>query len=230
MEIRVLGSVELELGGRRLRLGGPKQRALLSLLALNANLTVSVDRLIDGLWGEEPPASAAKMVQLYVSQLRKLLAKEAGAEIVTHGRGYQLRLDREAVDAVRFERLVAEAAGAGVPRRAPTAGPRGPQAEVRAGDVASGRPERAVLALERALLLWRGAPLGDLVGEPFAWREIARLDDLRSRRSGSWSRRSSRSAAITWVRCSSAANSRFRMLSRPARRGGRAGTAPTPRA
>ena len=75
MEIRVLGPVELELSGRRLRLGGPKQRALLSLLALNANLTVSVDRLIEGLWGEEPPASAAKMVQLYVSQLRKLLAE-----------------------------------------------------------------------------------------------------------------------------------------------------------
>jgi predicted ATPase/DNA-binding SARP family transcriptional activator len=179
MEIRVLGPVELELGGRRLGLGGPKQRALLSLLALNANLTVSVDRLIEGLWGEEPPASGAKMVQLYVSQLRKLLAEEAGAEIVTHGRGYELRLDREAVDAARFERLVAEASGAHVPRRAQTARRRGPQAEVRASEVPSGRPERAVSALERALSLWRGAPLGDLVGEPFAGREIARLDDLR---------------------------------------------------
>ena len=229
MGIRVLGPVELELGGRRLRLGGPKQRALLSFLALNANLAVSVDRLIEGLWGEEPPASAAKMVQLYVSQLRKLLAEEAGAEIVTHGRGCQLRLDREAVDAARFERLVAEASGARVPRRAATAGQRGPQAEVRAGDVASGRPERVVSALERALSLLRGAPLGDLVGRsPGARSPVSTT--CGSRRSSSWSRQSSRSAAITWVRCSSAANSRFRMLSRRARRGGRAGTAPTPRA
>jgi WD40 repeat protein/DNA-binding SARP family transcriptional activator len=153
MEIRVLGPVELELGGRRLGLGGPKQRALLSLLALNANLTVSVDRLIEGLWGEEPPASAAKMVQLYVSQLRKLLAEEAGAEIVTHGRGYELRLDREAVDAARFERLVAEASR---------------------GDRNGGPGEAA----HRALGLWRGPPLADLVDEPFAAAEARRLEEL----------------------------------------------------
>src|SRR5918997_3329027 len=109
MEIRLLGPVELELGDRLVTLGGPKQRAVLSLLALNANTTVSVDRLIEGLWGEEPPASAPKMVQLYVSQLRKLLAEEAGAQIVTHGRGYELRLEADAVDAARVERLVAEA-------------------------------------------------------------------------------------------------------------------------
>ena len=181
MEIRVLGPVEVELGGRRLRLGGPKQRAVLSLLALNANLTVSIDRLIDGLWENAQPASAAKMVQLYVSQLRKLLGEDGGCEIVTHGRGYELRLDPEAVDAARFERLIAEASGVHVPRRAPTARPRGPQAEVRASEVPSGRPERAVSALERALSLWRGAPLADLVDEPFAGREIARLDDLRLR-------------------------------------------------
>jgi predicted ATPase/DNA-binding SARP family transcriptional activator len=153
MEIRVLGPVELELGGRRLRLGGPKQRALLSVLALNANLTVSVDRLIEGLWGEEPPASAAKMVQLYVSQLRKLLAEEPGAEIVTHGRGYELRLDREAVDAARFERLVAEAS-------------RGDHNGA-AGEIA-----------HRALGLWRGPPLADLMDEPFAAAEARRLDEL----------------------------------------------------
>ena len=153
MEIRILGPVELELGGRRLRLGGPKQRALLSLLALNANLTVSVDRLIEGLWGEEPPASAAKMVQLYVSQLRKLLAEEAGTEIVTHGRGYELRLDREAVDAAKFERLVAEASR---------------------GDHNGGAGEAA----HRALGLWRGPPLADLVDEPFAAAETRRLEEL----------------------------------------------------
>src|SRR5688500_4804836 len=153
MEIRVLGPVELELGGRRLRLGGPKQRALLSLLALNANLTVSVDRLIEGLWGEEPPASAAKMVQLYVSQLRKLLAEEAGAEIVTHGRGYELRLDHEAVDAARFERLVAEASR---------------------GDHNGGAGESA----HRAPGIWRGPPPADLGDEPFAAAEARRLEEV----------------------------------------------------
>jgi DNA-binding SARP family transcriptional activator len=86
-EIRVLGPFEVELGGRPLRLGGPKQRAVLSLLALNANVTVSIDRLIEGLWDKEQPPSAAKMVQLYVSRLRKLLVEDSGAEIVTHGRG-----------------------------------------------------------------------------------------------------------------------------------------------
>jgi DNA-binding SARP family transcriptional activator len=113
MEIRVLGPVELELDGGPSRLGGPKQRAVLSLLALNANLTVSVDRLIEGLWGEEQPASAAKNVQLYVSQLRKLLVGQRGVEIVTRGRGYELRLDPEAVDALRFERLIGDASEGG---------------------------------------------------------------------------------------------------------------------
>ena len=151
MEVRLLGPVELELGDRPVTLGGPKQRAVLSLLALNANTTVSVDRLIEGLWGEEPPASAPKMVQLYVSQLRKLFAEEAGAEIVTHGRGYELRLDADAVDAARFERLVAEAShrnGAGA-------------------------------AAQRALTLWRGPPLADLDREPFAHVEVRRLEELQ---------------------------------------------------
>jgi DNA-binding SARP family transcriptional activator len=139
MQIRVLGPVEVERGGRPLRLRGPKQRAVLSMLALNANVTVSVERLIEGLWGEHQPASAPKMVQLYVSQLRRLLAEEAGTEIVTHGRGYELRLDPEAVDAARFERLVGEASHA--PRNGG------------AGDAA-----------HRALALWRGPPLADLVG------------------------------------------------------------------
>ena len=75
--------------------------------ALEANRTVSADRLAEGLWGEEPPSSAPKMVQLYVSQLRRLLDGN-GATIVTHGRGYELRLPADAVDVARFERLVDE--------------------------------------------------------------------------------------------------------------------------
>src|SRR3954453_14954918 len=78
------------------------------MLALQVNQTVSADRLSEGLWGERAPATAPKMVQLYVSQLRKLLRDGAG-EIVTRGRGYELRLAAERVDAARFERLIAAA-------------------------------------------------------------------------------------------------------------------------
>ena len=111
VEIRVLGRVDALADGRALRLRGSKQRAVLAMLALRANRTVGADELIDGLWGEDPPASAAKNLQLYVSQLRKALdAGGPAATIVTHGRGYELQLTEDAVDATRFERLVEEAA------------------------------------------------------------------------------------------------------------------------
>ena len=110
-EVRLLGSVEALVDGHSLSLGGSKQRSVVAMLALHANTTLSGDQLIDGLWGDDPPASAAKMVQLYVSRLRRALAESrAGAEIVTRGHGYQLRLPADAVDALRFERLVEEAA------------------------------------------------------------------------------------------------------------------------
>jgi len=86
-------------------LGAPKQRALLAMLALHANEHVSADRLSEGLWGEAQPATAPKMVQLYVSRLRKEL-DSSDAEIVTRGRGYELRIAPDAVDALRFERAV----------------------------------------------------------------------------------------------------------------------------
>src|SRR4051812_33739522 len=105
MEIRLLGLVEASQDGHAIPMGGPKPRALLAILALHANATVSVDRLIEGLWGEQPPATAPKAVQVLVSHLRKQLAG-ADAEIVTRGRGYELRVDPDDVDALRFERLL----------------------------------------------------------------------------------------------------------------------------
>ena len=108
MQIRLLGHLEASVDDRLLELGGSKQRAVLAMLGLEANQLVSADRLIDGLWGEEPPASAAKMVQTYVWRLRRVIAAEGGAEIVTRGRAYELRIDRESVDACRLERLVSE--------------------------------------------------------------------------------------------------------------------------
>src|SRR6478735_8989726 len=105
MEVLLLGLVEASHDGQALPLGGAKPRALLAILALNANTTVSTDRLIEGLWGERPPATAIKVLQVLVSQLRKQLAG-SDAEIVTRGRGYELRVDPDAVDALHFERLL----------------------------------------------------------------------------------------------------------------------------
>jgi DNA-binding SARP family transcriptional activator len=150
IEIRLLGLVEVHLEGQPLALGAAKQRAVLAILAVGANAPVSTDRLIEGLWGEDPPSSATKMVQLYVSQLRTLIDGN-GAEIVTRGRGYELRLPAESVDALRFERLVGVAArNDGVPNDAAT----------------------------EALALWRGPPLDDLADEPFATSETRRFEEL----------------------------------------------------
>ena len=143
--------MEASLDGREVALGPPQQRAVLAMLALQVNQTVSADRLCEGLWGERAPPTAPKMVQLYVSQLRKLLSGGAG-EILTRGRGYELRLASDRVDTARFERLVAAAGHADGP----------PNGEARA-----------------ALALWAGSPLADVAHEPFASDEIRRLEDLR---------------------------------------------------
>jgi WD40 repeat protein/DNA-binding SARP family transcriptional activator len=111
MDVHLLGPVEVVSDETPVALGGPKQRALLAMLALEAGTTVSMERLIDGLWGDDPPATAAKLVQLYVSHLRKAMAgcaNEGG--IATRGGGYELRVGRHRVDAARFERLLAQGA------------------------------------------------------------------------------------------------------------------------
>src|SRR5262245_60657075 len=108
MDIRVLGPFEASAEGQLVAIGAGKPRALLTLLALHEGTTVSTDRLVEALWGEEPPASAVKMLQLCVSQVRKALAASGdGAQIVTRGRGYELRLDDGSIDARRFEDLIA---------------------------------------------------------------------------------------------------------------------------
>jgi DNA-binding SARP family transcriptional activator len=109
VEIRVLGHLEASVGDRPLALGGSKQRAVLAMLALDANHAVTADRISEGLWGEVQPPSAGKMVQNYVWRLRRTLTGEGGAEILTRGRAYELQIDADLVDACRLERLVAEA-------------------------------------------------------------------------------------------------------------------------
>ncbi|TIS56678.1 BTAD domain-containing putative transcriptional regulator [Mesorhizobium sp.] len=150
MEYWVLGPLEVRDGDRSFPLAGTKQRALLALLLLNANRVVSRERLIDDLWGDEPPETAVTSVEVYVSRLRKLLPSET---LLTRPAGYLLEVEPESVDLFRFERLVAEA---------------------RQAD-----PERASRLLDEALKLWRGPALAEFVGEPFAQIEYGRLDDLR---------------------------------------------------
>jgi DNA-binding SARP family transcriptional activator/streptogramin lyase len=149
MEFRVLGPLEVEEEGQVLKLGGAKQRALLALLLLHANEAVSRDRLIDELWSSTPPETASAAIQVYVSQLRKLLGRDA---IITQPPGYLIRIQTGTLDLERFETSVARAQGA-------------PAAE-------------AAELLRQALGLWRGSPLAELDAS-FARAERARLDEQR---------------------------------------------------
>src|SRR5688572_20912596 len=101
MDVHLLGPVEAVVDGRPVALGATKQRALLAMLALDPGHTISADRLAAGLWGDAVPPSAHKMVQQYVSQLRRLLDGDP-AQIVTRGRGYELDLGGGTSDVVRF--------------------------------------------------------------------------------------------------------------------------------
>jgi DNA-binding SARP family transcriptional activator len=154
VEYRILGPLDVVVDGRTIMLGGRHQRALLALLLAQANEVVPVERLIDRLWDEAPPDTAANVVQGYVSQLRKLLGREA---IVTRGRGYALIAADGALDLERFEQ---RAAGG-------------------AAEHAAGRPERAAAELRAALALWRGPALGDVADLPAVRLIAARLDELR---------------------------------------------------
>jgi basic membrane lipoprotein Med (substrate-binding protein (PBP1-ABC) superfamily)/DNA-binding SARP family transcriptional activator len=132
-------------------LGGPKQRLVLAVLLAEPNRVVSVDRLVDGLWGDDPPESARHTIQSYVSELRKLL----GPAIESAGAGYRVRVDRDSLDTLDFETGVAEGRS-----RAET------------------DPDGAADEIEEALGLWRGAPFDDLGTQPALQAESARLEEL----------------------------------------------------
>jgi DNA-binding SARP family transcriptional activator len=149
MEFRILGPVELVVEGRVTPLNAAKPRALLAMLFLNANKPLSSARLIDDLWAGRPPATAAKVLQAYVSQLRRLIGSEV---IATGPNGYALSVGPGELDLHRFERLVSAAAGAD--------------------------PAAAASRLRQALALWRGPPLVDFAYEPWAQLEIGRLNEL----------------------------------------------------
>jgi basic membrane lipoprotein Med (substrate-binding protein (PBP1-ABC) superfamily)/DNA-binding SARP family transcriptional activator len=105
MNVSLLGTLRVEVNGSPVDLGPPKQRALLALLALNVNQVVATERLIDLIWGDDPPRTAAHSLQIYVSSLRKVLGARS---IETRAPGYLLLLDPGDVDAARFQRLVEE--------------------------------------------------------------------------------------------------------------------------
>src|SRR3954471_185699 len=153
LEFRILGPLEVVAGASAVRLGGPRLRAGLAILLGHANEVVPADRLIDEVW-DEPPESAANVLQGYVSQLRRALGREV---IATHGRDYAIRLTDGALDLHRFERLTAEAVAA----------------------LNAGRAADAAAGLRTALGLWRGPALSDLLDISAVARIADRLDELR---------------------------------------------------
>jgi DNA-binding SARP family transcriptional activator len=161
MQFRLLGQLEVVDRGHPVEIGGGKRRMLLALLLLNANKVVSSDQLVDELWGESPPATAAKSLQVSVSRLRKDLRRNGavqGAELlVTRGSGYALCVESGDLDVEAFERALVE-------------GERW---------LTAGRAQRAAERLREALDLWRGPALADFAYEPFAQLEIGRLEELR---------------------------------------------------
>jgi DNA-binding SARP family transcriptional activator len=158
VEVRLLGPFEVTDAGRSLTVGGGRRRSLLALLALHPNEVLPAEQLIDELWGARPPPTAPKGLQVQVSQLRKDLAQEGHDPILqTRSNGYVLQIPPDHVDIRRFERMLEE----------------GTQA------LDDGEPGRAAERLRAALAIWRGPPLTDFTYEPFAQREIARLEELR---------------------------------------------------
>ncbi len=150
VEVRLLGPLEVDVDGCQVELRRQKQRALLALLALRAGEVVSTDRLVDELWGETPPKAAFGSLQNLVSELRKALTPDV---LVTRAPGYLLDIERDAVDAHRFERLTREAGEAGAEQRA--------------------------ALLRQALALWRGPALADVPLDR-SGTEAARLEELRA--------------------------------------------------
>jgi YVTN family beta-propeller protein len=160
IEFRVLGPLQVVKEGHVLPLGGIKQRGLLALLLFDRNHVVPRDRLVDALWGDRPPPSAANSVQVYVSKLRRVLEdgrRDGGSVLVTEPPGYLLRVPAGALDAEEFEGLLSEG-----------------KAAVGAGAFAEGEA-----TLAQALSIWRGPALADLDSELFAKAEISRLEGLR---------------------------------------------------
>src|SRR5919201_3733391 len=157
MEFRILGPLEALEDGRPLALGRLKERVVLAVLLLHANEFVSRERLIDDLWGEAPPATARKAVNVYISKLRQTLTRNGHDPIATAEGGYRLVVDPDLLDAERLRSLIAQARGR----------------------MAEGDSDPASSLLQDALALWRGPTLAGIHLESFGRDEVAQLDELR---------------------------------------------------
>lgn len=163
IDIRVLGELQVTGPAGTWAPGDARPGAVLAMLAMHAGEVVSLDRLVDELWTAERAAAGSKRVQVNVLRLRRALAGVAPAldpasVVRTRSRGYGLAIDPDAIDAVRFARLIVRG-----------------RAELDAGD-----PARAAETLREALALWRGEPYADFAYEPFVAIEIRRLTELRA--------------------------------------------------
>jgi DNA-binding SARP family transcriptional activator len=157
IQFRILGPLEVLVDGAQLRVGGPRQRALLALLLLSANEVVSRDRLIEELSGNGQTGSADHALRVQVSRLRKALGPSGEQRLLASPPGYLLRVEPGELDLHVFEQLYAE----------------GRQA------LEEGDAEKTAAKLRAAEKLWRGRPLADLEFEPFARIEVERLEELR---------------------------------------------------
>ena len=155
LEFKILGPLEVAGDSGPIRLGGPRQRATLAILLLNANRVVSIYRLADDLYSGEPPVTAVTQVARQVSDLRRLLGADHGIE--TRSPGYLIRLAPEQLDLSTFERRTEEASLA----------------------LGNGEYQRAADLQRDALSLWRGSPLADLADEQFTQPAIDRLEEIR---------------------------------------------------
>ena len=153
MQARILGPFQLEEGGRRIPVGGVRQRAVLVSLVLHANEVVPSEQLLMDLWGEDSPRSAANSLQAAISRLRRTLPT---GRLITRAPGYALRIFPEEVDVSQFEQLVSEGREA----------------------LAAGAADQGARTLRQALSLWQGPALADFRYEPFAQTEIVRLEEL----------------------------------------------------
>ena len=158
----MLGPLEVRVGERLVSVPAAKQRTLLAALLLHANQVVSVERLIDLLWGEHPPASARVTLQSYVLRLRRVLhppadGDEGSGVLATRPPGYLLHLEPGSLDLHRFQGLVEAAQQA----------------------LSHGEPAQAATRLREALGLWRGSALCDVDSDALRWVEAPRLEELR---------------------------------------------------
>src|SRR5829696_9007207 len=161
MRFRVLGPLEVEADDGPVALGGPKERLLLAHLLARPNQVVSVEALVQGLWGERPPPTAAKTLQSHVKRLRRALEPErargaAGQVLMTREPGYLLRVEPGALDAARFEELTAKAGRA----------------------LAEAAAQAAGSMLREALGLWRGQAFEEFAASDVAAAEADRLGEL----------------------------------------------------